>query len=161
MSFIATWWLQALASNRPFVPSRHMVRNKLCWDPKLPSGTCKTKESWARLVIVLLLSPTAQFTSQHNLFRTMWPDRVKGPVELKALCLSTNKQSNKYCLWVLAISIIYLFTVQYREVFLFWGNNCVSGLVFAAKFLTIACVSSAVYVDLELRSILLSCNFLF
>ena len=38
--------------------------------------------------LLCLGSPTALFVSQHNFFRTMWPDRAKGPLGfLTKLCL--------------------------------------------------------------------------
>ena len=55
-----------------------MVRNKLCWNANNAVGLSKQRKvglDWYQLLC--FQSPTALFASQHNLFRTIWPDRSK------------------------------------------------------------------------------------
>ena len=62
--------------NRSFTRSGHMVRNKLCWDANNAAELSKQRKvglDWYEF-----LCSTALVASQHNLFRTMWPDRAKG-----------------------------------------------------------------------------------
>ena len=65
--------------NKPFARSGHMVRNKLCCDANDTVGLSKQRKvglDWYEFFC--FGSPTALFASQCNLFRTMWPDPVKG-----------------------------------------------------------------------------------
>ena len=65
--------------NRSFARSGHMVRNKLNWDANNAVGLPKHRNSCQSSATFLCFeSSTALFASQHNLFRTMWPDRAKG-----------------------------------------------------------------------------------
>ena len=65
--------------NRPFTESGHMVRNKLYWDANSAVGLPNQRNSYQSSPTFLCFeSPTALFASQHNLFRTMWPDPAKG-----------------------------------------------------------------------------------
>ena len=59
-------------SNGPFAGSSHMVQNKLHWDANDAVGLPKQSEvtlDWYEFLC--FGSPTALFTSQCNLFRTM------------------------------------------------------------------------------------------
>ena len=54
-------------------------KNKLCWDANNAVGLPKQKNSYQSSATFLSFeSPTALFASQHNLFRTMWPNHAKG-----------------------------------------------------------------------------------
>ena len=65
--------------SRPFAGSGHMVRNKLRWDANNAVGLPKQRNSYPSSPTFLCFdSPTASFSSQYNLFRTMWPDLAKG-----------------------------------------------------------------------------------
>ena len=69
----------SISFNRPFARSGLMVRNKLCWDASYTVGLSKQRKvgpDWYEFLC--FGSPTALFASQHNLFRTMWPDRAEG-----------------------------------------------------------------------------------
>ena len=67
-------------SNRPYAPSGHMVRNKLCWDVNNAVGLPARKRNcyYSSPTLLCFESPTALSASQHNLFRTMSPDPAKG-----------------------------------------------------------------------------------
>ena len=58
-----------------FAGSGHMVRNKLCWDANNAVGLSKKWQVGMDWKDFFFGSPTVLLTSQHNLFRTMWPDR--------------------------------------------------------------------------------------
>ena len=66
-------------SNRPYAPSGHMVRNKLCWDANNAVGLPARKGNcyYSSPTLLCFESPTALSASQHNLFRTMSPDPAK------------------------------------------------------------------------------------
>ena len=66
---------------RLFVQSGHMVWNKLCFGANNAVGLSKQRKIWPALYKFLcFVSATALhvFASQHNFFRTTWPDCAKG-----------------------------------------------------------------------------------
>ena len=78
-----------------------MVRNKLCWDANNIVGLPKQKNPYQTNPTFLCFgSPTALFSSQHNLFRTIWPDRAKGHL-LIYLCLNGAKRNETKYKWFL------------------------------------------------------------
>ena len=65
-----------------------MVRNKLCWDASYTVRLPKQRNSYQSSPTFLCFgSSTASFASQHNLFRTMWPDPAKGPFLWRSVTL--------------------------------------------------------------------------
>ena len=70
------YWINLIG---PLHDSGLMVRNKLFWDANNAMGLSKQRNAVLDWYEFLCFgSPTALFASQHNLFRTMRPDRVKG-----------------------------------------------------------------------------------
>ena len=70
-----------------------MERNKLCRDASYTVGLQKQRNLYqSSLTFLCFDSPTALFVSQHNLFRTMQPDRAKdlfkGPQKKMLLLLA-------------------------------------------------------------------------
>ena len=89
-----------IVRNRPFAGSSHMVRNKLRWDANNAVGLPKQRNSYQSSPTFLCFeSPTALFASQHNLFRTMWPDPAKGLL----CCLFLPKNAVFLCPSVLCL----------------------------------------------------------
>ena len=74
---------EKVVANRPFAGSGHMVQNKLYWDANNAVGLSKQRKvglDWYEFFCSG--SRTVLFASQHNLSRTMRPDRAKGPLSM-------------------------------------------------------------------------------
>ena len=80
-----------------------MVRNKLRWDANNAVGLPKQKNSYQSSPTFLCFeSPTALFASQHNLFRTMWPDPAKGLIGIHFFFYTyamLQWQHTSWCTW--------------------------------------------------------------
>ena len=82
-----------------FARSGHMVRIKLCWDANNALGLPKQRNSYQCSDFPLFESPIALFASQHNLFRTMWPDRAKGLLLPVCIAIRLKRIPDKRFAW--------------------------------------------------------------